>query len=125
MEGIILLGQAQQVIEFPQATWKQHVDQIPDHSRERLSFMTDQHHQVRNFVVRELVNRMEPLQPELISESLKMPLKRVIVILEELERELFFLVRNERGAVAWAFPMTVEPTPHRLHFSTGERLYGA
>jgi hypothetical protein len=46
-------------------------------------------------------------------------------ILEELERKLFFLVRNEQGAVAWAYPVTVEITPHRLDFNTGERIYGA
>jgi hypothetical protein len=49
----------------------------------------------------------------------------VQAILEELERNLLFLVRGESGAVAWAFPVTVEPTPHRLNFSTGERLFGA
>ena len=45
--------------------------------------------------------------------------------LAELERRLFFLVRNEEGAVSWAFPVTVDKTPHRLTFSTGERLHGA
>ncbi len=54
-----------------------------------------------------------------------MPLEVVRAILEELERKLFFLVRNDQGAVTWAFPATVETTPHKLTFSTGERLYGA
>jgi amino-acid N-acetyltransferase len=27
--------------------------------------------------------------------------------------------------VVWAYPVTAEPTPHKVTFSTGERLYGA
>jgi hypothetical protein len=54
-----------------------------------------------------------------------MPLDEAQVVLEELEAQLFFLVRNDRGAVSWAFPVTVDPTPHRLIFHTGEQLYAA
>jgi hypothetical protein len=35
------------------------------------------------------------------------------------------LWRDEGGSVAWAYPVTVERTPHLIHFSSGERLYGA
>jgi len=125
MEEKVLLGRNQQIIELPQAVWKQHLTQIPQHSQARLSFMTDKHHQVRYFVVRELVNTGKPISPEMISEMLNLPLGQVKVILEELERKLFFLVRDAQGAVAWAYPMTVEPTPHRLNFSSGEQLFGA
>jgi hypothetical protein len=65
------------------------------------------------------------MQPEFISQSLKLPLVQVNTILDELERNLFFLVRNSQGAVTWAFPFTVEKTPHHLTFSTGEQLYSA
>jgi hypothetical protein len=125
MEDKILLGRDQVMLEIPQTLWKQHLAQAPQHSQARLSFMTEAHHQVRYFVVRELVNRQKPLEAEFISERLRLPLEQVSGILEELERKLFFLVRNTQGAVAWAYPVTVEPTPHRLHFSTGEKLYGA
>ena len=125
MEDKILLGRGQQILEIPQTMWMQHLAQVPQHSQARLSFMTEAHHQVRYFVVRELVNRQKPVEPKFISDCLNIPLERVRVILEELERKLFFLVRNEQGAVAWAYPVTVETTPHRLNFSTGERLYGA
>jgi hypothetical protein len=125
MEEKILLGRDQKILEVPQAAWKQHLTQIPQHSQSRLNFMTDAHHQIRYFVVKELVNRQKPIEPELISEKLDMPLEQVIPILEELEGKLFFLVRNERGAVAWAYPLTVEATPHKLNFASGERLYAA
>ena len=125
MEERIILGRDQQMIEMPQAAWKQALTQVPQHSRSRLSFMTDAHHRVRYFVVKELVDRQAPLEPEFISKELNIPLAQVIGILEELEQKLFFLVRNEHGAVAWAYPLTVEPTLHRLTFNTGERLYAA
>src|SRR5512135_621273 len=125
MEEKVLLGRGREILEIPQATWKQDLAQTPEHSRSRLSFMTAAHHQVRYFAVKEMAIRQKPIEPELISERLNMPLERVKTILEELERRLFFLVRNEEGAVAWAYPVTVSPTPHKLSLASGERLYGA
>ena len=125
MDDKILLGQGQKIIEIPQATWKSHLTQIPQHSQSRLSFMTEAHHQIRYFVVKEMANTQKPIEPEFISEKLNMPIERVKTILEELERKLFFLVRNEQGAVAWAYPIAVETTPHKLSLASGERLYGA
>ena len=125
MDETILLGRDQEILKFPQATWKQELAKIPQHSQARLNFMTDTHHQIRYFVVKEMAIRQKPIEPELISDKLRIPLKRVNFILEELERKLFFLVRNEQGAIAWAYPITVETTPHKLSFASGERLYGA
>ncbi|MFZ1041650.1 MAG: hypothetical protein WCA79_07490 [Anaerolineales bacterium] len=125
MEEKILLGRDKNIIKAPESTWKQHLTQISQHSQSRLSFMTETHHQIRYFVVKELANRQEPIEPEFISKELNIPFELVKSILEELERKLFFLVRNEGGAVAWAYPVTVETTPHKLSFASGERLYGA
>jgi hypothetical protein len=125
MEGNILLGQGTELRAAPEAMWKQHLRQVPQHSGERLSFMTQAHHRVRYFVVRRLAEAQHPLTPDSIAAELEMPLAQVAGILDELERKLFFLARNAEGAVSWAYPVTVEPTPHRLAFSTGERLYGA
>jgi hypothetical protein len=36
-----------------------------------------------------------------------------------------FLFRNDGGSVTWAYPVTVEQTPHHMSFSTGERAYAA
>jgi hypothetical protein len=36
-----------------------------------------------------------------------------------------FLFRNPMGEVAWAYPVTAEPTPHHVTFSTGERTFAA
>jgi hypothetical protein len=91
-----------------------------------LAFMTPTHHAVRNFVVRDLPRGGgAPLPAKRIAAMLRLELSRVIDVLDELERHLFFLVRNAAGDVTWAFPVTIAPTPHRLRFSTGERISGA
>ena len=125
MEEKILLGRDQEIVEISQAVWKQDLAYAPQHIQPRLSFMSNAHHRIRYFVVKEMVCAQKPIEPELISEELNMPLELVEQILEELERNLFFLVRNDQGAAAWAYPVTVEATPHKLVFSSGEKLYAA
>lgn len=87
--------------------------------------MSKTHHLVRYFVVRELPRLGQPMPPEFIAEALELSLAQTVTILDELEQHLFFLVRNEEGAVTWAFPVTVEPTQHSITFSSGEQLYAA
>ena len=125
MKGYVLLGRGRQLLEMPTVHWKQDLAHVPEHSRAMLRFMTEAHHQVRYLVVRGLAETGKPIEPGGISHRLGIPLEQVGSILDELEKKLFFLARNEQGAVTWAYPVTVEPTPHRLNFSTGERLYGA
>jgi len=121
----ILIGRGQQFLELQMSLWNKHLTQIPQQSQSKLLFMTDTHHRVRSFVVKKLAEMQEPITPEFIANRLNMQLARVTAILEEMENNLFFLVRNEKGAVTWAFPVTVETTPHKLIFSTSLQLYGA
>ena len=121
----VLLGRGRQVLKLPWETWKQHLAQVPQHSLDRHRFMTEEHQRVRYFVVRELPFRGRAIAPPEIAAALHLPQTRVETILDELERKLFFLFRDEQGAVSWAYPITVEPTPHHLSFSSGERLYAA
>jgi hypothetical protein len=91
-----------------------------------LDFMTPAHHAVRNCVVRELPRTGgAPLPAKQIAAALHLHVSRVAGLLDDLERHLFFVVRNAAGDVTWAFPVTVARTPHRLRFSTGERVSGA
>jgi hypothetical protein len=91
-----------------------------------LAFMTPAHHAIRNFVVEQLPrNAGKPLSAASIARALAFQPALVAELLEELEKHLFFLVRNSRGDVSWAFPVTSDRTPHRLRFSTGERIFGA
>jgi hypothetical protein len=121
----VLIGEGHEIEGMSQITWEEELAPVPELQKARLGFMTDEHHAVRYFVVRELIRQGKPLEPALISDHLDLPESSVVEILDELEKNLLFLVRNDNGAVSWAFPVTVDRTPHRLSFSTGERLYGA
>ncbi|MGB3713783.1 MAG: hypothetical protein WA996_05065 [Candidatus Promineifilaceae bacterium] len=125
MNETVRLGRGNQFIEIPQHTWEEHVSESAKHTKETLSFMSPEHHRVRYFVVDALVRYGEALLPETISKALDLPFDQTFSILDDLEKNLFFLVRNKEGAVVWAYPVTVERTPHRLTFDSGERLYGA
>jgi hypothetical protein len=87
--------------------------------------MSKEHHLIRNFVVTELPRSGIPLSSEYIAQALKLPLDQVVSILDDLEDHMTFLFRNERGAVEWAYPVTVDQTPHRMTFSSGERVNAA
>jgi len=125
MKENILASAGNQLTEIPREIWEQHVAQTTQDISKKLGFMTKAHHLIRYFVVRELPRIGKPIPPELISDELNIPLSRTIEILDGLEKNLFFLVRNERGEIAWAFPVTADKTPHQLTFSTGESLNAA
>ncbi len=125
MSETILLGRGHQIKSIPREIWQTHLSQLPQHGHEWLGFMTKEHHQVRYFAVKELPRVGKPLEPEYIAQGVNLPLGRVNSILDELEKHLTFLVRNDAGAVSWAYPVTVDQTPHKLTFKSGERLYGA
>jgi hypothetical protein len=91
----------------------------------RLAFMSRNHHVVRDFAVRELPRQDRTISPIQIAQTTALKLQTVSAILTELERNLFFLVRDPEGNVNWAFPVTTSPTPHRLRFSMGEKIFGA
>jgi hypothetical protein len=113
------------MIPIPRVLWQKQVSKRAKTLQAGLAFMSAEHHSVRNFVVRELPRVGEPLSPEFIAQKLGMPIDRVIVILDELEKHMTFLYRNGDGAVVWAYPVTVDATPHHVTFSTGEQAYSA
>jgi hypothetical protein len=93
---------------------------------DHLAFMTPEHHAVRQFIVTELPrNNGRPLRTAQIARPLGLEPELVARLLDDLENHLFFVVRNTRGEVSWAFPITSDRTPHRLGFSTGELTFGA
>ncbi len=125
MSETVLVGSGRVISEMPRKAWEKLLSEAPVGIGARLGFMSEEHHLVRNFVVRELPRVGRPISAVSISKHLDLPLPRTETILEELERHLFFLVRDKQGAVSWAFPVTVEHTGHNLIFSTGERLDAA
>jgi len=125
MKNRLLMGIRRFMFGIPRPLWQSQVADNAKRTQARLGFMTTEHHAVRNFAVRELPRVGKPLSPEFIAAQLNLPVARVQAILDELERKKTFLFRNADGAVAWAYPVTVDQTPHRVTFSTGEQVYSA
>ena len=124
MTDTLLIGRGDTISSIPQTGWEQEVSSAPEQISQRLAFMSNEHHLVRNFVVRELPRLGRPITLRAISHALRISRTRTSAIVEDLERNLFFLVRRG-GEVSWAFPVTAEKTGHHLVFSTGERVDAA
>jgi hypothetical protein len=90
-----------------------------------MGFMAEDHRRVHHFAVRELPHVGKPLSPEFIAVKLGLPRERVVSVLDDLEKHMTFLFRNKQGEVTWAYPVTVDTTPHHLTFSSGEHVYAA
>lgn len=155
MSGEILVGEGREIRRVSDEAFVKAMERLPERMEARLRFMTREHHAVRDFVVRELPRFVtassragsesrrevrEPKERSFAARPADAPLRmtnveiargtgietqRVAVILAELEKHLFFLVRNAEGEVSWAFPVTTERTEHRLTFSSGEKVFGA
>jgi hypothetical protein len=120
MDSSVLLGVSRYLVPIPDAVWQRHAS-----GRADLSFMGEAHHRVRNYVVTEMPKAGASLSPERIAEALTLPLDQVIRILDDLEQHMTFLFRGQGRDVTWAYPVTVDPTPHHVTFSTGERIHAA
>ncbi len=121
----VLIGSGGEIARIPETRWRRGVQEAATPVSRRLAFMTPNHHRVRDFVVRELPGRRAGLRAAEVARELSLPAEAVERILSELERNLFFLVRDEAAAVRWAYTVTIDRTPHRLRFSSGERSWGA
>lgn len=120
MDDQLLLGLWRCVLPIPPQIWQRVVK-----GDSNLDFMSADHHRVRNLVVEALPRVGKPLTPEWISDELDVSLPVVLDILNELESNMTFLFRNGAGAVTWAYPVTVDQTPHHVLFSSGEQIYAA
>ena len=125
MADRLLSGIRRHMVPVPPLLWRRMMGRNARRVASELAFMVEDHHRVRDFVVRELPGFAAPMPSEFISRAIELPVDRVIGILDELERHMTFLFRNEQGAVAWAYPVTVDQTPHHMTFSTGERVNAA
>ncbi len=125
MGNELMTGVWRYLLGVPPFLWEKRIEKAKHRVRESTRFMTPEHRLVHHFVVRELVRTTEPLPPETIARELDLPIGRTVAILRELEERLTFLYRNPEGHVVWAYPVTVEKTPHAITFDSGETLYGA
>ena len=121
----LMLGLWRYVINAPAFLWHKQIQAGRKKFDREFSALTNEYQQVHHFTVKTLPENGEPLSKETISNSLDMPVENVVTALDYLEKRMTFLYRNDSGAVTWAYPVTVEKTPHRIVFDTGEQLYAA
>jgi hypothetical protein len=121
----VLLGRGEALVALPEAAWWKALQEHVPAGRRRFEALPPLHRALRRAAVLALVATGRPVPSEALCREVDAPLADVAAALADLERRLFFLVRDGAGAVAWAFPVTADPTPHHLAFSTGERLDGA
>jgi len=126
MNKSLLVGLWKYLLPVPRILWQGQVAQSTRQASEHgLDFMSEDHHRVRDFVVVELPRTARPLSASLIAERLSLPVDKVMGILDDLEKHMTFLYRNPQGEVTWAYPVTVDHTPHRVTFGSGEQIYAA
>jgi hypothetical protein len=120
-----MLGFWRYVINMPSFLWEKQISKAKRKFETEHGFLSEQHRSIHHFVVRELPRVAKPLSPELVVDKLNISIDRVKVLLDDLEKRMTFLWRNSKGEVVWAYPVTVDKTPHQVTFSTGEELYAA
>ena len=121
----VLLGFKHKMVPIPWFLFTKMLRRGANKTKRILGGLDDEHRRVHHFVVKMLPSLARPMPPDFIAEGLNLNEARVIQILDELERRLIFLFRPVGRDIVWAYPITAEPTPHRLAFSSGERLWAA
>jgi transcription initiation factor IIE alpha subunit len=113
------------MIPLPRLVWHRIVASDARNTTKELQFMSEEHHAVRNYVVAQLPRSSEPMSPDAIAQGLGMQVDSVRAILDDLERHMTFVCRYGRREVNWAYPVTVDETPHRVDYGSGEQGYAA
>ena len=125
MRKNMMLGLWRYMINVPPFLWEKQIFKMKGKLDKVYGSLSGEHHTVHHSVVRELANEGEPLSPEWVADRMDIPADRVRNILNDLEKGMTFLFRNNKGEVVWAYPGTVERTPHHVSFNTGQELYAA
>jgi hypothetical protein len=125
MQNKLMMGLWRYIINVPSFLWEMQIAMAAKKFEKEHSFMTEPHREVHHFVVRELPRIGRPMPPDFIAKNLDMSEGRVNAILDDLETHMTFLFRNKYREVIWAYPVTVEKTPHHVSFHSGETLYAA
>ena len=123
MSDNMLIGISRFIMPIPSLIWRSQVPIRAQRLSADLRFMSAQHHLVRNYIVKELPRVGKPMSLNYIAQSVNLPVAQVKSILDDLEEHKTFLYRNEHGAVTWAYPVTIDKTPHHVALSSGEQFY--
>jgi hypothetical protein len=119
------IGIGRHIVRVPGWIWRGGLKRQARMVKRSLAFMTAEHHRVRDAVVAELARSRAPVAPESIAAATGVDLVRTMEILDLLEGKPMFLVRDDRGRIEWAYPITAAETPHRVSVDSEEPLYAA
>ncbi len=125
MANQLMSGFWRLMLSVPPFLWEAQITQARRKIQAGMGFMSPAHRRVHHYAVRELPRWGRPLPPGAVAAGVDLPENTVRRLLDDLEAHMTFLFRNPAGEVTWAYPVTVEPTPHALAFSTGEQLHAA
>ncbi len=125
MRNKLMAGVWRYIVGVPPFLWEKQIEKARHKVKRSTAFMSAEHRSVHYYVVRELPRLGKPIPSELVAQELGLTLEQTQAILEDLETHLTFLYRNSDGEVTWAYPVTVDKTPHAITFHSGEQLYAA
>ena len=125
MGNKLLMGVWRTMIGVPPVLWEKQIEKAVRSVKKSTRFMPPDHQRVHHYVVWELPRIGRPIPAEKVARELSLSREHAVDILNDLEKHMTFLCRNEQGQVVWAYPVTVEKTLHRITFNSGERLYAA
>lgn len=125
MPNKLMAGVWRCILRVPPFLWEKQIEREVQEVKRSTGFMSAEHRLVHHYVVRELPRHGRPIPQDLVAQELALAPGRTAEILEDLEKHLTFVYRDNEGRVVWAYPVTVEETPHSLTFDSGERLYAA
>jgi len=125
MRNTLLSGFWRYMLNIPPGLWERQVAKARGRIEAGLADLSALDRRVHHHVVEALPKAGKPLSPSWIGERMGLPAALVSGALERLEKRMTFLFRNPHGEVIWAYPVTVEPTPHRVIFDSGETIFAA
>ena len=125
IQGSVLFGFRKTMVPVPALIVNREMDKMVRRIKMKVSGFTAEKRKVHHFIVRELPGRGGPISINDVAHELGMPLRRVEVLIDELENDKTFLYRRNSTGINWAYPVTVEATPHKISFSTGECVNAA
>ncbi len=122
MKDSLLLGLGRDMIPIPRMVWERVVKADARRTRAGLSFMSEDHHRVRDFAVLELPRTGAPLAPESIAEELDLAVPRVCRFWKSSRRISPSCSEATTGGDL-GLSGHRRRTPHHASFSTGEEAY--
>jgi hypothetical protein len=125
MQKKLLFGFWRFILKAPPSLLEKRMQAARRKFEKELAFMTPAHRRIHHWIVRELPGHGRPMTAEFIAGRSDMPPGQVRSILNDLDEHMTFICRNPQGEVVWAYPVTVEKTPHQVTFGTGEQVYAA